>query len=132
MAAFLVFLLIAVGVGIGILWFYPGTKSDEIKTVLKDAFRNLVDFSINLKKLFLLLKDQIDQQASSDNVESSSSESVDTKNESIEANKSDIGIKDQVETEVTNLSESNFSEDTPSTEVKSSDTDNEKDPTTLI
>ena len=90
MAAFLVFLLIALGVGIGILWFYPGPNSAEIKVVLKDAFGNLVDLSVNIKKLFLLLKDQIDQQASSENEGSSSSQAEDSKNDSTEVNKNDI------------------------------------------
>ncbi len=70
MFAAVLFLFVALGVGIGVLWFYSGPKSEEIKGLLKKIFGNLKDFFSNLKNLLALILDLIQSEPEEDSKES--------------------------------------------------------------
>lgn len=64
MFALIVFVLVALGVGTGFLWFfYKGPSSEEIKTALKAIFSNLKELFKNLKELFTLLTNDLQSES---------------------------------------------------------------------
>ena len=62
MGALFIFIFISVLVISALLFFNKGEKAHEIKSILKDIYKNFIELFNNLKKLFLILKDLIQEK----------------------------------------------------------------------
>ena len=62
MGVLFIFILISVLVISALLFFNKGEKAHEIKSILKDIYKNFIELFNNLKKLFLILKDLIQEK----------------------------------------------------------------------
>ncbi len=116
--AFLLFLLVSLGIGIAILWFYSGSKSDEIKTVLKASFSNLKALLGNLKDLFIIIKSLVESEAepSQEVLTNTTSETKTSNAVEVKEVVSDIA-SDSNQTEQTSQ-ENSFSQVEQSSEIK--------------
>ena len=66
MGALFIFIFISVLVISALLFFNKGEKAQEIKSILKDIYKNFIELFNNLKKLFLILKNLIQAKLDSD------------------------------------------------------------------
>ena len=62
MISLIAFFLIFLVIGLSVLWFYGGEKSEDIKEKLNDMFKSIKSFAKSTKELTLILKDLIQRE----------------------------------------------------------------------
>ena len=101
MGALLIFIFISVLIVSALLFFNKGEKAQEIKSILKDIYKNFEELFSNLKKLFLILKgliqEKLDAEPTQLKDESSSDDSP--KSESLKESKSLSSIELEASTD---------------------------------
>ncbi len=70
MIGLILFLIIVLAIGTGVLWFYSGQRSEEIKDLLKEIFNGLTKLFQNLKSLLTIIVELIQNETTVDQEDS--------------------------------------------------------------
>ena len=86
MGALIIFIFISVLVISALLFFNKGKKAEEIKSILKDIYENFNELFSNLKKLFLILSEIIQEKSDKETTQLEDESSSDDSTESASSN----------------------------------------------